>query len=119
MTRTSVPHTAVLDGQRVRVRLPRPSDREALAALVRRTGSEPAAGEMEALLRFDPRTRTVLCVAAWLGRGKVLLGCAGVQREDGAEPDVLVCDEELMPGVTELLLDVLATTTAARERRAA
>lgn len=117
MERTSVPHTAYPNGLRVRVRLPRPSDHALLADLARRTDQPADPTSIARLLRFDPRRRTVLCAGVWLGSQKVLAGYAAADRSPMGRPvapDVLLTDEELVPGVSALLLDLLAATTTER-----
>jgi hypothetical protein len=116
MERTSVPCVRVLaTGQRVRVRMPRGSDRGGLEELAAR---QPGAPDAARLLRFDPRRRSVLVAAAWVG-ARLVVGYAAADRGCEDEPDVLLVDEELAPGVGAILREVLAAEAAARERYAA
>ena len=108
-------HT-LADGTHVRVRLPQASDRAALRALHARLGIAADDLELAWALSFDPRRRAVICATAWLGGGPQVVGYAAMDHV-AAEPDLLVADEELAPGVGDVLIGVL--TRGATRRRAA
>ncbi|HEU4977981.1 MAG TPA: hypothetical protein VFT42_03720 [Solirubrobacteraceae bacterium] len=95
-------------GRRVRARLPHTSDRRALRELQARLGL-PDAGELEICraLRHQPRDHVAICATAWTGGREQLVGfaCGDVA---GTEPVVVVADEDVAPGLHDLLLRALA-----------
>lgn len=120
MERTSVPCNVFLaDGQRIRVRMPRSSDRARLGELVARAGAGRDDLEAERLLRYDPQRRTVLIAGIWTGSSSVIVGYAACEHGADGRPDVLIADEDLAPGLTDALCGVLATYAGTRERYAA
>ena len=95
----------------VRLRLPHRGDAASLSALCarHRVECDPAA-----LLRFDPVEQAVVCAAAWSGGDERLVGIGSIPLRQGAEPDVLVADDEV---VREHLRRALANRLTARPRR--
>ena len=65
-------------GPRVRLRLAQTRDAAAIAALLQRPGSDPAALDIARLVRFDPRRRVVICATALLGSAERVAAEAGV-----------------------------------------
>lgn len=109
---------ALPDGPAARLRLARPSDRRGVHALLRRRGIEPSEVEVQRLLRHDPRGRSVICALVWTGREEVLAGIGAI--DTGAdEPDAIVADEDVAPGVGELLWHALRDRAARAGRRSA
>jgi hypothetical protein len=99
--------TTLPDGRRIRLRLPQTADRPRLTELHARLGLHHDDLDAARELRFDPRRRTVVCAIVWDGSHESLAGWAGADR-GSATPDLLLADESLAPGVTQLLLDALA-----------
>jgi hypothetical protein len=89
-------HHDLPSGARVRLRLPVRSDAAGLRELV---GAE----EAEALLRFDPRRRSVLCATDFEG----VAGVGAIDLEPGASPDVLVAGDRHGEALEALIADVL------------
>ena len=54
------------------------------------------------LLRFDPRARAAVCATCFAGSGETVVGYAAIDR-GAAAPDVVLADEDLAPGVRDLL----------------
>jgi hypothetical protein len=105
--------TTLPDGTHVRVRLPQAADRAALRALHARLRLAAEELELARVLRFDPRERAVVCATAWLDGGPQVVGYAAIDR-DAAEPDVLVADEDLAPGIGAVLAQALRRRPAGR-----
>lgn len=93
-------------GPSVRLRLARPSDRDAIAALI---GDDLAARR---LVRFDPARRSVLAACAFVDGTETLVGVAAADHDHDAEVDTLVT-------VASGLDEVLTRALAARSDRAA
>jgi hypothetical protein len=95
------------NGLRVRLRLPHAGDHRALRAL--HEGRELAATplELRRALRHDPRDHVAVCATGWVGRQERLVGFAAADVH-GAEPVLLLADEDVAPDVSELLLAALA-----------
>lgn len=100
---------------RVRLRMPHGSDHQRLPRLCERAGVEPHAHDARRLLRFDPRSRAVICAVHLDGCRETLVGVAAMDLDEGAEPDVVVVDPE-HPGVRTLLHRALRERAAARTR---
>jgi hypothetical protein len=83
-------------GPRVRLRLARPSDVDAVTALA--GGDELRARR---LVTFDPAQRTVLAAFAPVDGVDVLVGIAGIDHAPGAEMDTVITDDH--DGVAEVL----------------
>jgi hypothetical protein len=100
------------DGNRVRLRLPHAGDREGLIALHDRLGAPLDDMRMTRILRFDPRACVSVCATMLSGLTEVLVGYGHVDR-DGAS-SLVVADESLAPGVTQLVRAALAERTESR-----
>ncbi|HWF52194.1 MAG TPA: hypothetical protein VG294_16250 [Solirubrobacteraceae bacterium] len=99
-------------GPRVRLRLARPSDGPAIRALAAEHGME---GDSLQVVRFDPR-RLVICAMALVGAEEVFAGVGAIDLEPGAEPELVLVDEELTDGLVELLTAALAGRAGALTR---
>ena len=95
----------------VRLRLPHAGDADGLRALCARHG---VACDPDALLHFDPLQRTVVCAASLSAGAEALVGVGAIDLHRGAEPDVLVADDE---PVREHLRAALAARVASRAPR--
>ena len=95
----------------VRLRLPHFSDAESVRELCarHRVDCEP-----DALLRFDPRERAVVCAVRLSEGGEALAGIGAIDLHRGAAPDVLVADDD---AVREHLRAALASRAALRPPR--
>lgn len=106
-------------GIRVRLRLARSSDVFGLRELLERTGS---ADRLEAvtLIRFDPRRRIVICASMLIDARETIVGVGAVDLVPGGPlaPSTLVVDERV-PGLRELLADVLEARASALLRTTA
>jgi len=100
------------DGTRVRLRLPQPGDRAGLTALHNRLGAPLDDVRMSRILRFDPRACLSVCATILDGKAELLVAYGHVDRD--GEGSLVVADELLAPGVTELLEAALAQRTHAR-----
>jgi hypothetical protein len=89
------------DGARVRLRLPQAGDRAGLVALHERLGAPLDDVRMSRILRFDPRACMSVCATMLTGLTEVLVAYGHVDR-DGTS-SLVVADEVLAPGVTELV----------------
>jgi hypothetical protein len=106
-------HHTLPEGTRLRLRLPQVRDRVGLVELLDRLGLEAGDLDVARILRFDPRGRTVVCATVWTGTSETMTGIvAGAKDADG--PDLLVADERLTPGVSDVLREVLAPAGARR-----
>jgi hypothetical protein len=103
--------TTLPNGLRVRLRLPGPSDRARLRDLLDRVGVPGDEFSLSRMTRFDPRTRTAVCATCFALAGETVVGYAAIDRW-ADEPDLVLADEDLAPGVGELL------TAAARRHGA-
>lgn len=102
-------------GPRVRLRLARPSDGSAIRALASEYGIEGNSLPVERLLRFD-RRRLVICAMALVGAEEAFAGVGAIDLEPGAEPELVLVDEELTEGLGELLVAALAGRAGALTR---
>jgi hypothetical protein len=100
------------DGTRVRLRLPQAGDRAGLVALHERLGAPLDDVRMGRILRFDPRACVSVCATTLSGLAEVLVAYGHVDR-DGTS-SLVVADELLAPGVSELVRAALLERTAAR-----
>jgi hypothetical protein len=96
------------DGAPLRLRLPLSRDHAALSGLLGRLGLQASDLERRRLVAVDPRARLAVCATAWLDGREVLAGYAATSRDGDAEPDVLLVDEAVAPGVGTLLRAALA-----------
>lgn len=96
-------------GPRVRLRLLGPRDGHAVRDLGFRTGSELSELELARLVRFDPRTRVVICAAALLNGREALVGVGAITLNESSEltPDTMLVDGALSEGLDELLRQAL------------
>jgi hypothetical protein len=100
------------DGTRVRLRLPQAGDRAGLVALHDRLGAPLDALRMARILRFDPRACSSVCATVLTGTAELLVAYGHVDR-DGAG-SLVVADESVAPGVTQLVRAALAERTQSR-----
>jgi hypothetical protein len=98
---------ALTGGPTVRLRLARRSDTAAVARFLTSRDFEASELEIARLLTFDPARRAVLCAFAPLDGRDELVGLGAIELAPDAEPDALVVDERLTPGLGRLLLDLL------------
>jgi hypothetical protein len=100
------------DGSRVRLRLPHASDRAGLIGLHERLGAPLDEVRMTRILRFDPRACVSVCATALNGRNEVLVAYGHVDRDGTGS--LVVADEVLAPGVTQLVAAALGERTASQ-----
>jgi len=100
------------DGSRVRLRLPQAGDRAGLVALHERLGAPLDDVRMSRILRFDPRACLSVCATALTGLSEVIVAYGHVDRDGSSS--LVVADEVLAPGVTELVAAALAEGAGAR-----
>jgi hypothetical protein len=100
------------DGTRVRLRLPQPGDRPGLVALHERLGAPLDDVRMSRILRFDPRACVSVCATMLFGKTDLLVAYGHVDRDGRAS--LVVADEVIAPGVTELVASALAERIEAR-----
>ncbi len=93
-------HT-LASGLRVRIRLPQRGDAAGLVALHERLGRPVTPLGAQRLLRFDPRTRSVLCATAWIDGVETLVGYATAA--PGEPSATVLADEERAPGLSAVL----------------
>jgi hypothetical protein len=110
---------ALPSGPRVRLRLARPADARAVAALLAGRGVEAGDIEIRRLLAFDPSRRAVICAFAPLDGAETLVGVGGIDLHEDAAPDTVIVDERLTDGLGVLLGEVLARRARAHARRVA
>jgi hypothetical protein len=90
-------------GRHVRLRLVHRSDLPALRSLLERKAVEHSEVALERLVRYDPTRRVAVCATALIGAREEIVGVGAIPIEAGADPDTLVVDDRLGPGVAELL----------------
>jgi hypothetical protein len=113
MTTPMLLHQSLPGG--VRLRLPHRTDLPSVQELCARHDHEC---DVEALLRFDPRDRAVICAVAWRGDGDVVVGLGTIAVHAGAQPDLLIADgEELRDHLREALLARVANRPRRAPRR--
>jgi hypothetical protein len=99
--------TTLRNGLRVRMRLPHRVDRRAVVDLHARAGlpiDGPTAGS---LLRFVPGECVPLCVVGLVGGRETLVGFGVLDPEADDGVGVLLGDERLAPGVSDLMAEQL------------
>jgi hypothetical protein len=99
-------HSYVLRrGPRVRLRMARLRDEQAIRELLVGRGLDPGDLELGRLVRFDPRRRVAICATALIGSRETVVGFGAIDLDRGplTEPDMLVVDERLTDGLGELL----------------
>jgi hypothetical protein len=104
------------DGSRVRLRLPHAADRAGLTALHERLGAPLDDVRMGRILRFDPRACLSVCATMLTGSTEVLVAYGHIDRS--GEGSLVVADEQLAPGVSELVAAALAEVRPAGGRAA-
>jgi hypothetical protein len=99
----------------VRLRLPHRADADGVRALCARHGADCDPDE---LLRFDPRERAVICATAGIGAAETIVGVGAIRLCRGAEPDVLLGDDEALAAAlrTALAARVVSRPPAPRPR---
>ena len=97
------------DGSRVRLRLPQASDRGGLVALHERLGAPLDDVRMRRILRFDPQACLSVCATMLTGLQEVLVAYGHVDRDGTGS--LVVADEVLAPGVSELVAAALEERT--------
>jgi hypothetical protein len=95
----------------VRLRLPQRADTDSVRELCARHGREC---DVEQLLRFDPRAHAVVCAARWSPEGESVVGLGTIPLAAGAEPDLLIADDD---EIREHLRAVLMARVVGRTRR--
>jgi hypothetical protein len=105
-------------GPRVRLRLARSSDGPAIRAMAAEHGIEGDFLQLERLLRFD-RRRLLISATALIGAEEVFAGVGAIDLEPGAEPGLVLVDDELTEGLGELLSAALMGRAEAITRRRA
>lgn len=106
-------HHTLPEGTRLRLRLPQARDRADIVELITRLGLDADELDVGRLVRFDPKTHTVVCATVWTGSSDTMAGIvAGAT--DGGVPDLLVADEALTPGVGAVLLQTFGGATSSR-----
>jgi hypothetical protein len=103
---------------RVRMRLARAADVAGIRAVLTSRGLEASELDLLRLVRFDPRTRTVVCATTPHGGGEAIVGLAAIDH-DSDEPDMLVVDEQADRCLGPLLNDAACARAAGLRGRAA
>jgi hypothetical protein len=106
-------------GPRVRLRYARRSDLRGLRALLEARDIDASDVALSRLVRYDPSRRAVICASAQIGGTEVVVGVGAIDLHEHAEPDTLVVDGALTPGLTELLAAALVGRARAHARRVA
>src|SRR4051794_5836790 len=91
--------------------MPQRLDAERVRALCARLGLEPDELSLQRTLRFDPRRHTVLIATVLAGRTENVVGLAVMDR-DAPDPDLVLCDERMAPGVRARLEAAMARSAA-------
>jgi hypothetical protein len=99
-------------GARVRLRLPHVGDRRGLVILHERLGAPLEEVRLRRILRFDPRACLSVVATTFHGVTEELVGYAHVGSDRGDQ--LVVADEAVAPGVSDLLRAALAERTGAR-----
>jgi hypothetical protein len=99
------------DDVRVSLRLAHYSDRQRIAGLLERHGSDRQGDGVQAgrLVQFDPRRRYVLCACALIEGSERLVGVGAIDLDADpvAEPDLIVIDSELGDAVSDQVSEAL------------
>jgi len=85
----------------VRLRLPQRADADGVRALCARHRADC---DPELLLRFDPRDRAVICATAGIGSAETVVGVGAIRLCRGAEPEVLIADDQAVAGALRAAL---------------
>ena len=94
-----------------RIRLPQRLDAARLQALCARLGLAADELWLRRVLRFDPRRRVVLIATILVGRTEEAVGVTMMDR-DANEPDLVLCDEAMAPGIRAHLEATVARSAA-------
>lgn len=89
-------------GHRVRLRMPHRHDVQRLRALLERVGLDADELALRRALHFDPRRTLAVVATVLVGRSEEIVGVALMDR-DSPDPDLLLADEAMAPGITALL----------------
>ena len=106
-------------GPRVRLRLARRSDLPGVRALLAQRGIEISELELERLMRYDPRSRVVICAMAPVRGAETVVGVGAIDLEADADPETIVVDERLTHGLGTLLAATLIQRAQIHARRIA
>ena len=106
-------------GPRVRLRLARHSDLPGFRALFAQRGVEASDLELERLVRYNPRQRTVICAMAPVRGAETVVGLGAIDLDAAAEPETIVVDERLTDGLGTLLAEALVQRAQIHARRTA
>ncbi len=100
------------------MRFARASDAPAVRELIECLGRDPEELEIARLVRFDPRTRAVICATALIGSSETVVGIGAIDLDGNAlgEPDTLLVDEQLTSALDELLRQALVGRARASAR---
>jgi hypothetical protein len=104
------------DGARVRLRLARARDEEALRALLARCAPHRDDVDAGRLARFDPRHAVVIFATALVDSSQEVVGVGAVGLDQAEPPDVVV-DEHHDGELAELLQGALEGRLSAYRRR--
>jgi hypothetical protein len=102
-------------GPRVRLRMATPRDESSIRKLIERGDVDLDQVDVARLVRFDPRTRVVVCATALLGSRETIIG-VGALKLIADEPELLVTDRNLTDGLDELLRRALVGRVSALQR---
>jgi hypothetical protein len=81
------------DGKRVRLRMARARDEEALRVLLRRRPRRHGA-DPRALAHFDPRHRVVVCATALVGSSQEIVGMGAADLNSEQPPEVVIAEDQ-------------------------
>ena len=95
------------DGLRVRLRLARSGDQRPMADLLARLGFEPSTGQLQELVRFDPRQRAVVCATALVDGGEHVIGFGLIDLDAPRSPASVVSDPVHGRALTRLIREAL------------
>src|SRR5947209_4197175 len=108
-------------GMRLRLRLARSSDAEAMGRLVAAHGGDGVGFQTGSLVHYDPRRRCVICASALINSTETLVGVGVIELDgdDSAAPQLVIVDPRCAR-VADLLTDALVARgrEAARARAA-
>ena len=99
----------------VRLRLARPRDAAAISALFEAQGLAPEELEIARLVRFDPRSRFVICATSLIDSRERVVAVGSIEL-DARSPERVVASE---PELAQLLARVLTDRAARAAARAA
>ena len=94
-------------GLRVRLRLLRPTDADAVGELCARCGADAGELELARLVRADPRWDVIACASALIGSSEVMMGIAALDLRRDQQAAALVIDPAASGGLDELLVQAV------------